>query len=156
MVTCRTAPHPVKKKKKLETPHEQPKLKAKTPSPITEKKMGFLLFFIHISTFQFLEKPWSQVGVVPFPPPVLAFIFYRAYGSAVLLLVDFSSNGAINNSRSRVFRKSICAQEKSPPIYTSMHSGGFKLTKLAYTRLEDNLIRHQGDRQTIEAGAAMT
>ena len=29
---------------------------------------------------------------------------------------------------------------------TSMHSGGFELTKLTYTRLEDNLIRHRGDR----------
>ena len=28
----------------------------------------------------------------------------------------------------------------------SMHSGGFELTKLTYTRLEDNLIRHPGDR----------
>ena len=27
-----------------------------------------------------------------------------------------------------------------------MHSGGFELTKLTYTRLEDNLIRHRGDR----------
>ena len=27
-----------------------------------------------------------------------------------------------------------------------MHSGGFELTKLSYTRLEDNLIRHRGDR----------
>ena len=26
-----------------------------------------------------------------------------------------------------------------------MHSGGFELTKLTYTRLEDNLIRHRGD-----------
>ena len=26
----------------------------------------------------------------------------------------------------------------------SMRSGGFELTKLAYTRLEDNLIRHRG------------
>ena len=37
-------------------------------------------------------------------------------------------------------------KKKSPRIYTSMHSGGFELTKLAYTRLEDNLIRHRGDR----------
>ena len=35
-------------------------------------------------------------------------------------------------------------KKKSPQIYTSMHSGG--LTKLTYTRLEDNLIRHRGDR----------
>ena len=27
-----------------------------------------------------------------------------------------------------------------------MHSGGYELTKLTYTRLEDNLIRHRGDR----------
>ena len=27
-----------------------------------------------------------------------------------------------------------------------MHAGGFELTKLTYTRLEDNLIHHQGDR----------
>ena len=28
-----------------------------------------------------------------------------------------------------------------------MHSAGLELTKLTYTRLEDNLIRHRGDRQ---------
>ena len=28
-----------------------------------------------------------------------------------------------------------------------MHSGGFELTELTYTRLEDNLIRHGGDRE---------
>ena len=27
-----------------------------------------------------------------------------------------------------------------------MHSGGFELTELTYTRLEDNLVRHRGDR----------
>ena len=27
-----------------------------------------------------------------------------------------------------------------------MHSAGLELTKLTYTRLEDNLIRHRGDR----------
>ena len=27
-----------------------------------------------------------------------------------------------------------------------MHSEGFELTKLTYTRLENNLIRHRGDR----------
>ena len=26
-----------------------------------------------------------------------------------------------------------------------MHSAGLELTKLTYTRLEDNLIRHRGD-----------
>ena len=35
--------------------------------------------------------------------------------------------------------------KKSQRIYTSMHSGGFELTKLTYTRLRDNLIRHRGE-----------
>ena len=34
-------------------------------------------------------------------------------------------------------------------MYTSMHSAGLELTKLTYTRLEDNLIRHRGDRMSI-------
>ena len=29
-----------------------------------------------------------------------------------------------------------------------MHSGGFELTKLTNTRLDDNLIRHRGDRDS--------
>ena len=40
-------------------------------------------------------------------------------------------------------------KKKSPRMYTSIHSGGFELTKLTYTRLEDNLIRHRGDRQYV-------
>ena len=35
-------------------------------------------------------------------------------------------------------------KKKSLRVYTSMHSAGFELTKLTYTRLEDNLIRHVG------------
>ena len=37
-------------------------------------------------------------------------------------------------------------KKKTPRMYTSMHSGGLELTKLTYTRLEDNLIRHRGNR----------
>ena len=37
-------------------------------------------------------------------------------------------------------------KKKSHRIYTNMHSAGLELTKLTYTRLEDNLIRHRGDR----------
>ena len=42
-------------------------------------------------------------------------------------------------------------KKKSLRIYTSMHSGGLKLTKLTYTRLEDDLIHHRGDRLYIVA-----
>ena len=37
----------------------------------------------------------------------------------------------------------------SQRIYTSMHSAGLNLTELTYTRLEDNLVCHRGDRQKI-------
>ena len=40
-------------------------------------------------------------------------------------------------------------KKKSQRIYTSMHSVGLELTKLTYTRLEDNLIRHRGDLRKI-------
>ena len=70
-------------------------------------------FFSHTSTFQLLDKPWSQVSSLL--PPVLAFNFYRAWGLAIPLLVDFSSSVA--NSRSRAFRKSICAQETATYLY---------------------------------------
>ena len=39
-------------------------------------------------------------------------------------------------------------KKKSQRIYTGMHSAELELTKLTYTRLEDNLIRHRGDRLT--------
>ena len=37
-------------------------------------------------------------------------------------------------------------KKKSQRIYTNMHSAGLEVTKLTDTRLEDNLIRHRGDR----------
>ena len=87
-------------------------------------------------------------GVVPFPPPlVLAFKFYRAQGSAIPLLVDFSSSVIAKVTHALALSASqFMHKKKSPPIYTSMHSGRFELTKLTYTRLEDNLIHHRGDR----------
>ena len=41
-------------------------------------------------------------------------------------------------------------KKTSPRIYTSMRSGGFELTELTHTRLEDNLIHHRGVRLSIE------
>ena len=38
----------------------------------------YTIHFSHTSTFQVLDKPWSQVGVVPFSPLVFAYKFYRA------------------------------------------------------------------------------
>ena len=109
---------------------------------------GDFFFFLHTYTFQLLDKPWSQVSSLLPPGSCLQFLS-RIKGSAIPLLVDFLSN-VVANSRSRAFHKSICAQEKVPSrICMSMHSGGLELAKLAYARLEDNLIRHRGDRLVI-------
>ena len=90
-------------------------------------------------------------GVVPSPPLVLAFNFYRAKGSAIPLLVDFSSSVA--NSRSRAFRKSICAKEKLPTNLYEYALEGIRTHETeTYTRLEDNLIRHRGDRTNGSLG----
>ena len=35
-----------------------------------------------------------------------------------------------------------------------MHSAGLELTKLTYTRLEDNLIRHRGDRIKLQVSGS--
>ena len=43
-------------------------------------------------------------------------------------------------------------EKRSPQIDMSMHSGGLELMKLTYTRLEDNLIRHRGDRHYYIGG----
>ena len=72
--------------------------------------MAFFLFFFPFCTL-LLSSFWTSCGHRSRPfPPVIAFNFCRALGSAIPLLVDISSSVA--NSRSRAFRKSICAQEK--------------------------------------------
>ena len=96
-------------------------------------------FFSQTSTFQLLDKPWSQVSSL-LPP-----------GSCL----QFLSRIGFSNPTARRFFIALCASQlvhkkKSPRCYTSMHSGGFELTKLIYTRLEDNLIRHRGDRYVLK------
>ena len=78
-------------------------------------------------------------GVVPSPPRFLpsVFIAHRVQQSRCsstfhrVLLTH-----ALALSASQFVHK-----KKSQRIYTSMHSAGLELTKLTYTRLEDNLIR---------------
>ena len=83
-------------------------------------------------------------GIVPFPPRFLPSVFIanrvqQSHCSSIFHRVLLTH--ALAFSTSDFVRK-----KKSPRIYTSMHSGGFELTKLTCTRLEDNLIRHRGDR----------
>ena len=74
----------------------------------------FLLFHTHVDYFFFVCGQAVVTGVVPSFPPVLSFKFLSRIDrvSAIPLLVDFSWNAA--NSRSRAFRKSMCAQGKVP------------------------------------------
>ena len=83
-------------------------------------------------------------GVVPSPPRFLPSIFIahrlqQSHCSSIFHRVLLTH--ALAFSASQFVRK-----KTSPQIYTSMHWGGFELTTLTYTRLEDSLIRHRGDR----------
>ena len=101
----------------------------------------FFFFRTHL-----LSSFWTSRGhrCRPFFPPVLAFNFiaHRVQQSPCSSIVHrVLLTHALAFSASQFERT-----KKSPRIYTSLHWGGFELTKLTYTRLEDNLIRHRGDR----------
>ena len=79
-------------------------------------------------------------GVVPSPPRFLPSIF-------IAHRVQQSHCSSIFH---RVLLTHALAPSASPFGYKKksheLHSAGLELTKLTYTRLEDNLIRHRGDR----------
>ena len=107
----------------------------------------FFLFLFHTPTLQFLDKQ-SVTGVVPSSPRFLpsVFIVHRVQQSHCSSI--FSSSVA--NSRCRAFRKSICAREKVPTRSYEYALGGIRThDKLTHTRLEDDLIRHRGDRLDV-------
>ena len=81
-------------------------------------------------------------GVIPFPPRFLpsTFIAHRVQQShRASIFHRMLLTHALALSASRFVHK-----KKSQRLYTSMHSAGLELTKMTYTRLEDNLIRHRG------------
>ena len=85
-------------------------------------------------------------GVVPSAPRFLPsfFIAHRVQQSHC----SSTFHRALLTHALALSASQIVHKKKSPRIWTSMHSGGFELTKLTYTRLEDNLTRHRGDRLT--------
>ena len=103
----------------------------------------FSFFFSHTFTFQLLDKPWSQLSSLLPPGSCLQFFIahrvQQSHCSSIFHQVLLTHALALS-ARQFVHKK------KSQRIYTSMHSAGLELTKLTYTRLEDNLIRHRGDR----------
>ena len=101
-----------------------------------------IFFFTHI---YFLASGQAVVtSVAPSSPRPLPSIFImhrvqQSHCSSVSHRVLLTH--ALALSASQFVRK-----KKPPQIYTSMHSGGFELAKLTYTRLEHDLICHRGDR----------
>ena len=105
-----------------------------------------VFLFVYFShTFHFLAFGQAVVtGVDPSPPKFLPSIFFahRVQQSHCLSIFHpVLLTHALTFSASQLVHK-----KKSQWIYTSMHSAGLELTKLTYTRLEHNLIRHRGDR----------
>ena len=83
-------------------------------------------------------------GVVPSSPLFLPSIFLahrvqQSHCSSIFHRVLVTQALALSASQ-------FVHKKKPLRISTSMHSAGLELTKLTYTRLEDNLIRHRGDR----------
>ena len=109
----------------------------------TQMHSPTFLFFTHIY-FPAASGRAVVTGVAPSPPRFLPSIFIahrvqQFHCSSIFRRVLLTH--ALAFSVSQFVRK-----KKSPRIYTSMHSGGFELTKLTYTRLEYNLIRHRKTR----------
>ena len=103
----------------------------------------FVLFFAH---FYFPASGQAVVtgSVAPSSPRFLPSIFsahrvQQSHCSSIFHRVLLTHALALSASQ-------FVHKKKSQRIYTSMHSAGLELTKLTYTKLEDNLIRHRGDR----------
>ena len=108
----------------------------------------YAYFFFIFEHFYFPAFGQAVVtGVIPSPPRFLPsfFIAHRVQQSHWSSSVHrVSLTHALALSASQLVHK-----KKSQRIYTSMHSAGLELTKLTYTRLEDNLIRHRGDQSWL-------
>ena len=104
-----------------------------------------LFFFFFSHTFHFPASGQAVVtGVVPSPPRFLPSIFIahrvqQSHCSSIFHQMLLTHALALSASQ-------FVHKKKSQRIYTSMHSAGLELTKLTSIRLEDNLIRHRGDR----------
>ena len=104
----------------------------------------FIFFFSHTSLLVPASGQAEVTGVVPPPPLFLLSIFvtHRVQQSHCLSIFHrVLLTRALALSASQFVTK-----KKSPRTFTSMYSGGYELSKLTYSRLDDNLKRHRGDR----------
>ena len=125
----------------------------KSPDPLISGLVNFIL--LHFIFFAHIYFPASGQAMVPgvilsdlSPGSCLQFLSRVGFSNPTarrFFIECLLLTHALALSASQFVRK-----KKSPRIYTSMHSGGFELTKPTYTMLEDNLIRHRGDRLFYE------
>ena len=109
----------------------------------------FCFVFCFVFLTLLLSSFWTSRGhrCRPSPPRFLPSIFIahrvqQSHCSSIFHRVLVTHALALSASQ-------FVHKKKSQRIYTSMHSAGLEPTKLTYTRLEDNLIRHRGDRLYI-------
>ena len=113
----------------------------------TAIRFSFLFSFLHTFTFELLVKPWTQVSSLLLPGSCLQFLSRIGFSNPTARRLFIEGPVLLTHA----LALSACQfvhKKKSQRIYTSKHSAGLELTKLTYTRLEDNLIRHRGDRCT--------
>ena len=110
--------------------------------------MSVCLFFSHTSTSQLLDKPWSQLSSLPPPGSCLQFLSRIGFSNDYPIHCSSIFHRVLLTHAIALPAGQFVHKKKSQRIYTSMHSAGLVLTKLTCSRLEDNLIRHRGDRFT--------
>ena len=107
-------------------------------------KVKFVFFFSH---FYFPASGQAVVtGVVHSPPPRFLPSCSIAHTAQPSHCSSIFHHRVLLTHALALSASQIVHKKKSPRIYTSMHSAGLELTKLTYPKLEDNLIRHRGNR----------
>ena len=106
--------------------------------------MHIYICFSRTFTSQLLDSGQAVVtGVVPsprfLPSALLAHRVQQSRSSSIFHRVLLTHALAL-------FASQFVLKKKYLRIYRSLLSAGLEITKLTYARLEDNLIRHGGDR----------
>ena len=121
-------------------------------SVVTGQAPVVITVFVCCFSHSYIQASGQAVvtGVVPSPPPGFLPSMFIAHRVPQSHCSSIFHRVLLTHALARFPRVNLCTR-KSPHefIYEYMHSGGFELTKLTYTRLEDNLIRHRGDRLRV-------
>ena len=121
---------------------------------ITDCVSSLRIFFFFAHIYFPASEQAAVTGVVPSPPRFLpsTFIAHRFQQSPCSSI----SHRVLLTHALALSASQFVHKNKSQRIYTSMHSAGLALTKLTYISLEDNLIRHRGDRIISQPGKIST